>query len=216
VVATKVKGWGEVVLAERTRPFNDSDISYFFPLMTDTERRLGRRPRFGAWDTAYDAHYVYDYFAAAGGFAAVPFNRGPRGAGRRFAPDGTPVCAAELPMTLQFTYKHRADLVEHTREKFRCPLLYPSATAECCPIGDPHWDKGGCTTTIAQGPGSRIRHQLDRESPEYKAVFKQRTASERINSQAVELGIERPKLRNQRSIANQNTLTYVLNQCATA
>lgn len=210
VVATKVTGWGEVVLAERTRPFNESDISYFFPLMADTERRLGRKPRYGAWDTAYDAHYVYDYFDAAGGFAAVPFNPGPRGAGRRFAPDGRPLCAAELPMTMQFTYQHRADLVEHTREKFRCPLLYPSATAECCPIGDAHWDKGGCSTTIAQGPGSRIRHQLDRESQHYKAVFKQRTATERINSQAVELGIERPKLRNQRSLANQNTLLYVL------
>lgn len=33
---------------------------------------------------------------------------------------------------------------------------------------------------------------------------------ERINSQALDLGIERPKLRNQRSIANQNTLIYVL------
>jgi len=210
VVATKVPGWGEVVLAERTRPFNESDISYFFPLMADTERRLGRRPRYGAWDCAYDAHYVYDYFTAAGGFAAVPLNPGPRGNGRRFAQDGTPLCAAELPMTLQFTYQHRADLVAHTREKFRCPLLYPNATAACCPIADAHWDKGGCTTTIAQGPGSRIRHILDREGQEYKQVFKQRTATERINSQAVELGIERPKLRNQRSITNQNTLTYVL------
>jgi hypothetical protein len=31
-----------------------------------------------------------------------------------------------------------------------------------------------------------------------------------VNSQAVELGIERPKLRNGRSITNQNTLLYVL------
>ncbi len=58
--------------------------------------------------------------------------------------------------------------------------------------------------------GNRIRHQLDRHSDAYKQLYKQRTATERINSQAVELGIERPKLRNQRSISNQNTLTYVL------
>lgn len=38
----------------------------------------------------------------------------------------------------------------------------------------------------------------------------QRTAVERIFSQAVALGIERPKLRNQQAIANFNTLTYVL------
>ena len=41
-------------------------------------------------------------------------------------------------------------------------------------------------------------------------VYKQRTATERINAQAVALGIERPHLRNQQAIANQNTLIYVL------
>ena len=55
-----------------------------------------------------------------------------------------------------------------------------------------------------------MRHELDRDSAEYKQLYKQRTAVERINAQALELGIERPKLRNQRSIANQNTLIYVL------
>ncbi|HEU5090161.1 MAG TPA: transposase, partial [Roseiflexaceae bacterium] len=210
VVATRLPDGTEIVLAERTRPFNQSDASYFHPLMEMVERRLGRRPRYGTWDCAYDAHYVYDYFDQAGGFAAVPFNSGKRGNGRLFAPDGVPLCAAELPMTLQFTYKHRADLIEHTREKFRCPLLYPSATAECCPIGDAHWDKGGCTTTIAQGPGSRIRHTLDRQSQSYKELYAKRTMVERINSQAEALDILRPKLRNGKAIANRNTLTYVL------
>jgi hypothetical protein len=37
-----------------------------------------------------------------------------------------------------------------------------------CPIGDEHWEKGGCTTTIASSIGARIRYQLDRESAEYK------------------------------------------------
>jgi hypothetical protein len=58
--------------------------------------------------------------------------------------------------------------------------------------------------------GARLRYQLDREGERYKELFKQRTAVERIFSQAVVLGIERPKLRNRRAIANQNTLTYVL------
>ena len=42
VAVTKVGDWGEVVLAERTRPFNESDISYFTPLLEVTERRLGK------------------------------------------------------------------------------------------------------------------------------------------------------------------------------
>ncbi len=101
-------------------------------------------------------------------------------------------------------------MVEHERGKHVCPLLYPSASGESCPITDAHFAKGGCTTTLAMSVGARIRHQLDRQSEAYKLVFNQRTATERINGLAKELGIERPKLRNQRSITNQNSLTYVL------
>jgi hypothetical protein len=53
-------------------------------------------------------------------------------------------------------------------------------------------------------------NQINRESDLYKEIYKQRAATERINSQAVDLGIERPKLRNQQAITNLNTLTYVL------
>ncbi len=63
---------------------------------------------------------------------------------------------------------------------------------------------------MATAEGARIRYQLDRESEAYKSLYKQRTATERVNSQAVELGIERPKLRRGSAITNQNTLIYVL------
>ena len=50
-------------------------------------------------------------------------------------------------------------------------------------------------------------------SPLYKVIYRQRTESERINSQA--LGIERPKVRNGHSVRNLNTLTYlIINACA--
>ncbi len=51
-----------------------------------------------------------------------------------------------------------------------------------------------------------MRVLLDRQSPLYQAVYHQRTSCERINSQAQALGIERPKVRNGRSVANLNTL----------
>ncbi|MFN8481261.1 MAG: transposase [Kouleothrix sp.] len=211
VVASIIPGWGEVVLAERTRPFNESDISYFFPLMQQTERRLGRKPRFGAWDTAFDAFYVYEYFHTAGGFAAVPVVHREKTPRRQFTPDGQPLCAAGLAMPRLFLYHDRtSSLVAHQREKCGCPLLHPTPTGENCPSDDPHFAKGGCTTTLAASIGARLRWQLDRESDEYRQIFDQRTVCERVNSQAVELGIERPKLRNRRSITNQNTLLYVL------
>ena len=210
IVVTRLPDGVEVVLAERTCPFNQSDPSYFHPLMAMVEQRLGRKPRYGALDTAFDAHYVYDYFHQAGGFAAVPFNVGKKGGERQFAPDGRPLCAAGLAMPRVFLYQHRSGLVPHEREKCGCPLLHPYPTGEICPIADPHWEKGGCTTTLAADMGARLRHTLDRQGDEYKTLYAKRTMVERINAQAEALDIIHPKLRSGRAIANRNTLTYVL------
>jgi hypothetical protein len=208
VVATKNE-WGEFVLAELTQPFNCSDVSYFFPLMAQVEARLGRRPRIGTLDAAYDAHYVYEYFHNAGGFAAVPLvARGKVDC--RFDAQGLPLCAAGLAMPLKGTFWCKTTLFAHERGRYACPLLYPEASGQPCPQENHHFAQGGCLTTMATSIGARLRYQLDRESDAYKQAYNQRTAVERVNSLAKEEGIERPKLRNQRSIANQNTLIYVL------
>lgn len=210
VVATKVADWGEFVLAEFTQPFDQADVSYFTHLMAQTEQNLGFKPRFGAFDAAFDAFYVYEYFDMAGGFAAVPFvERGQKGK-RLFDESGAPFCRAGLSMTLRYTFQCKTTLIQHERGRYACPLLYPKATGQACPIQHKNWENKGCVSTLATSPGARIRYQIDRDSQEYKLVYKQRTATERINSQAVELGIERPKLRNQDSITNQNSLTYIL------
>lgn len=142
----------------------------------------------------------------------MPFSEKGGCKGRAFSPEGWPHCAADLPMPLKFTFTDRTStLVAHERGKYVCPLRYPQPAPDAaCPINHKRWTKGGCTAQLPTCAGARIRYQLDRESPEYKAVYKQRTADERINSQALELGIERPKLRRQSAITNQNTLIYVL------
>jgi hypothetical protein len=213
VVATQVSGWGEFVLAELTLPFNQPDVAYFHPLMADTERRLGFRPRYGAFDAAFDAWYIYEHFhrddqPLEAGFAAVPLSK--RGGKRRqFDDQGLPLCDAGLPMPLKLTFICKTTRFEHERGRYACPLVFPEPTGEVCPIGHKKWPNG-CVTTLATSVGARIRHQLDRESEIYKDIYRQRTATERINSQAVELGIERPRLRNGQAIANQNSLIYVL------
>jgi len=210
VVATKVDGWGEFVLAELTQTFDKADISYFEPLMTDTERRLGRKPRFGALDAAFDAFYVYEYFHEAGGFAAVPWSDRPAHR-KRFNEEGLPLCPADLPMPRHSSFMKRSHCrIPHRRIRYACPLKFPKVTAAACPVAHKNWARKGCVTTLPDSPGVRIRHELDRDGEAYKEVFRQRTATERINAQALELGIERPKLRNGRAIANINTLIYVL------
>jgi len=208
VVATKVPGWGEFVVAEWTQTFNKSDPSFFFTLMAQVERRLGKRPQFGAADAAFDAFYIYQYFHEVDGFAAVPLTR--RGVVRAFDSSGQLLCAAGLPMFLKGTFMNRTSLIAHTRQRWWCPLLHPEQTAVSCPANHTKWHKGGCKSTIAESIGARLRYQIDRDSDQYKEIYKQRTAVERIFGLAVDLGIERPKLRNKAAIANQNTLMYVL------
>ena len=200
----------EVVLAEHTQTFDRDDVTYFHPLIEATQRRLGRAPRFGALDKAYDAFYVYDYFHQAGGFAAVPFVPKGKHPHRTFDAAGLPRCAAGLAMPLVTTHFDRSSQVPHEKGHYGCPLRHPTPSGQVCPLAHPKWDDGGCTTVLATSIGARLRHQLDRDSEAFKAVYAQRTATERLNSQAKALGIERPMLRNQRSITNANTLIYVL------
>lgn len=213
IVVTKVPGWGEFVLAEMTQTFDKGETTFFFPLMEQVERRLGFRPRFGALDAAFDAFYVYDYFHSPehDGFAAVPFSQKGGNVLRQFDADGRPLCAVGLSMPCKFTYLDRTSaIIPYRRAKYVCPLLYPEPNGQTCPIDHANWPKGGCSTSIADTPGARIRHQLERDSEAYHSVYNQRTATERIFSQALDLGIERPKLRHQAAITNQNTLIYLL------
>ena len=217
VVVAKVPDYGEFVLAEMTQPFDQGDVTYFFPLMRQTQERLGRRPRFATFDAAFDAWYVYAHFYREndprGGFAAVPFSQkgGYTAKSRQFAPNGWPLCAAGLAMPLLFTYTDRTTcIVEHERGKYVCSLPPGRTGRVACPIHHTNARRGGCTALMPTSIGARLRYTLDRDGEAYKAIYRQRTAVERINSQAVALGIERPHLRNGQAIANQNTLIYVL------
>jgi hypothetical protein len=217
VVVAKVPTWGEFVIAEWTQPFDQGDVTYFFPLMTQVEERLGRRPRYGTFDAAFDAWYIYAHFYRENqpdfGFAAVPFSEkgGYRAGDRQFDPMGLPLCKAGLAMPLQFTFTDRTTcIIEHERGKYVCPLQFPALTRRACPVRHRNWKRGGCTAVMPTSIGARLRYTLDRDSELYKSLYRQRTAVERINSQAVALGIERPHLRNGAAIANQNTLIYIL------
>ncbi len=180
---------------------------YFFPLMTQVERRLGFKPKFGAFDAAFDPFYVFEYFHLAGGFAAVPLTE--RGQVKRaFDEQGLPLCQAGLAMPLKTTF------ICHTSLTRARSLRLPAAVSSDSDRPDlPHrpqnWPQGGCLTKLCfTSIGAPAAVELTATSDEFKAIYKQRTATERINSQTTELGIEEPRLRNRRAITNQDTLTY--------
>lgn len=92
---------------------------------------------------------------------------------------------------------------------FPCPLLFPTPTEET--YDHAQFAKGcGCVKDVNWELGGQMRVTLDRDGALYHAISNQRTSCERINSQAQALGIERPKVRNGRSVAHLNTLTYLV------
>ena len=197
--------YGDVVLAEYTQPFNEADSTYFAPLYEQVVDTLGFRPKQFAGDAAFDAWHIYQPFAEVGGMAAVPLNLRGHPA-PKLGSNGHRLCAQGLEMT---PYSEFDNLTKGYRAQvLRCPRLFSTATTGIC--HHKQFVKGGCVKQVNIEAGGQMRVQLDRESDEYKQLYKQRTASERINSQAKALGIERPKVRNGSSVVNLNTLTYIV------
>ena len=197
--------YGDVVLAEYTLPFNEADVTYYRPLFQQTVLVLNQFPTSIAADAAYDFWYVYETVAHGPGIAAIPLNtHGHEDVPRD--PDGTPYCSRGLRMQPTFQFRHTNG---YRCVRFRCPLLFPERTGERC--DHQQFAKGkGCVKDINIEKGGLMRVLLDRTSPLYHAIYDRRTACERINSQAQALGIERPKVRNGRSVAHLNTLIYII------
>ena len=138
------------------------------------------------------------------GMAAIPLNQHDHPVFER-DPDGTPLCPRGLRMHPTYQFQHTNG---YRAQRYRCPLLFPEPTQETCDHPQFRKEKG-CVKDINQEAGGLMRVTLDRESPLYHVIYNQRTSCERINSQAKDLGIERPKACNIRSIRTLNTLIYL-------
>ncbi len=197
--------YGDMVLAEYTLPFNAAEVTYFRPLYQRAVAALDQYPTHIAADAAYDFWYVYETVAHREGIAAIPLNTHGHDEVLR-DPDGTPYCSRGLRMHPVFFFQHTNG---YRAQRFRCPLLFPQRTGQTC--AHEQFSKGrGCVKDLNWEKGGLMRALLNRTSPLYHVVYNQRTACERINSRAQALGIERPKVRNGRSVRHLNTLTYLI------
>lgn len=194
---------GDIVLAEVTLPFNHQDVVWFGPLYDRTVAVLGGPPTNLAADAAFDAWHVYHACAETGGLAAVAPNR--RGPAPPRDAAGQPLCARGRSMVPTTQFVHEDGF---RAQRYRCPLLRPQPTGDRCDHA--RFAKGGCTKYLNIEAGGRMRAELDRSSAAYRAVYRQRTAAERINSQAKALGLERPAVRRAAAIHHLATLTYLV------
>lgn len=197
--------YGDVVLAEFTQPFNEGDVTYYLPVYRQAVVNLGFFPLNITADAAFDAWYVYQTAAHLGGIAAIAPNQHGH-LPVEFDRDGVPLCPKGFRMHPTYGFDHPNG---YRAQRYRCPLLFPQKTGQSC--NHAQFLKGkGCVKDINLEDGGVRRHMVDRSSPQFKAVYRQRTSAERINSQAKELGIERPRVRNRRSVENLNTLIYLI------
>ncbi len=197
--------YGDIILAEHTRPFNDNDVPYFHPLYRHTVATLGFYPTNITADAAYDVWSIYERAVRHGGIAAIPLN----GHGHEpveFDADTVPICPIGLRMIPQFQFAHTNG---YTAQRFRCPLLSPRRLDFTC--SHAQFAKGrGCVKDVNWEVGGKARVLLDRDSAQYKTIYRQRTSCERVNSHSKSYGLAHPKVRTQRSVARLTTLTYIL------
>jgi len=205
VATATIPGYGDVVFADLTLPFNEGDVTYYLSLYIQAVATLGFFPTNITADAAFDAWYVYQTCVHHGGIAAIALNQHGHPTYTRDA-NGVPFCPKKLQMVPTKQFNHTNG---YRAQRYQCPLLFPNKTGQSC--DHEQFQKGkGCIKDINIEKGGIMRVTIDRDHPIYKGIFCQRTSAERINSQAKALGIERPKVRNGQSVRNLNTLTSIV------
>jgi hypothetical protein len=177
-----------LVLADYTQPFNRPDVTYGPELQRQAWAALGFVPLNLTADAAFDAYHRYDG-RPPGSLAAIALN----GRGHSLTPynaSGQPLCSTCQVVLLPLGKQAWLEKGRPVR-RFRCPT---------CQV----------VRKLVSEPGAHLRASLDRQSAAYKTSYKQRTACERINSQAEALGIQHPHQRRLAFIARRNTLIYLL------
>lgn len=178
-----------LVLSEYTQTFERNDVTYARPLLHAASANLGFAPSILTAAAAFDAWYVYQWSADHNGSAAIALNL--RGNPLTVLGDQDyPLCVCNAQeMTPRDSWIEPDD--GHREQRFCC---------QTC----------GVIRKMMVERGHLMRLRLNRHADPYRSLYKQRTATERINSQAHALGIDHPRQRRAQAIVHRNTLIYIL------
>lgn len=186
IAVAQTKTQQTFVIADLTQPFNQTDVTYGVPLRTLAETNFGEPFLHFTADAAFDTSDLYTG-RPEGGIAAIPLNLRGQPA-THLSAQGVPLCACnDQPMR----WVRRSKKLHRQVNFFAC---------ETC----------GGQRQMIDHEGNRLRLLLDRSSALYRQVYRQRTAAERVNSQATALGIERPQQHGLASVSVRNRLTYLV------
>ncbi len=205
--------YGLAFLSENTSPAAKADVKFFFPLLLPLVL-LGIDVKVFLADAAFDAWYVYAAIDALDAKAYIPINtRGHDTQKMEFGTNGRPVCQKGLEMDNGGKWFDKQK--GYHRLKATCPLVNPTtgkrkkkhANINCEILES---KPKGCSRVINLDDTDNLRFAIDRQSREFKGVYKQRTQAERGFSTLKNYGIETPIQRNINSVSNLATLAYCL------
>jgi hypothetical protein len=205
--------YGLACLSENTSPANKADVKFFFPLLLPLVL-LGIDVKVFLADAAFDAWYVYAAIDILDAKAYIPINtRGHDIQKMEFGPNGRPVCqkGVEMDNGGKWFDKQKG----YHRLKATCALVNPKTGKRKKKHGNINCEildskPKGCSRVINLDDPDNLRFAIDRQSREFKGVYKQRTQAERGFSILKSYGIETPIQRNINSVSNLATLAYCL------
>jgi len=206
---------GLVCLHDLTQPANVADVNFFRPLLQPLQEQLGLHLLKIVADAAFDARQVYLDTRDQGGTAYIALNtRGHAILQHRFGPHGRLLCAdgREMDNAGQWFDQKKG----YHRGRFTCPFYNSKGQrkqallGQTCQCQHAQFAAGGCRHTLNLDDPDQVRFAVDRGSRDFKETYARRTDAERLFALAEDYHLERPEVESLTSVANLNTLLYLV------
>jgi hypothetical protein len=213
-IAVRTK-YGLVCLHDLTQPADGADVRFFRPLLQPLRDQLHLQLFKIVADAAFDAGYVYQDTRDQGGTPYMALNtRGHPVLQHRFGPHGRLLCAdgREMDHAGQWFDQQKG----YRRQRFACPFYNSQGQrkqallGQTCGCQHAQFATGGCRHTINLDDPDQVRFTVDRGSRDFKQTYARRTDAERLFALAEEYHLEHPEVESLTSVANLNTLLYLL------
>jgi hypothetical protein len=190
-------------------------VRFFRPLLQPLRDQLHLQLFKIVADAAFDAGYVYQDTRDQGGTPYIALNtRGHAVLQHRFGPHGRLLCAdgREMDHAGQWFDRQKG----YRRQRFACPFYNSQGQrkqallGQTCHCQHPQFATGGCRHTINLDDPDQVRFTVDRGSRDFKDTYARRTDAERLFALAADYNLEHPEVESLPSVANLNTLIYLL------
>lgn len=191
---------------EITTPANIYDSTVALDILSQTNEFLSLKECSFIADKGYDVKAIYNTVRNVyEGDCFIPLNKR-NTKDVKLLPMGVPLCDAGFALNRDGKCHDRGRI----RQKFCCPFKL-SKNDTACTCNHPNYHNGkkhrGCVKWVTIPDDYRL--SIDRTSIQFKSVYALRTEVERYNSRFKQTGCERVFVRNEKSVANLNTIAHI-------